>query len=216
MGHRFAELAFTPAVQRVQAEQGSREHYQRVEDGPAFNDVLGPLEQQFVAERDSFYMATVSQTGWPYVQHRGGPPGFVQVLDERTIGFADYRGNRQYVTVGNVAGDDRVSLILVDYPQRRRLKLLGRARVVTREQDATLVERVQTPGYKARVERAFVIAIEAFDWNCPQHITPRFTAAEIAQTTASQDALSAPGRASVRLRSAPVPRPRAGRAPESR
>lgn len=183
MGHRFAELAFTPQVRAAQEAAGSRAHYARFEEGPSFNDVLGDEEREFLAARDSVYLASVGETGWPYVQHRGGPPGFIHVLDERTLAFADFRGNRQYVSVGNLAGDSRVALIAVDYPRRRRLKLLGHARVVTPEQDAALIARLKTPGYRGVVERALVITVAGFDWNCPQHITPRFTEAEIAAAT---------------------------------
>ena len=183
MGHRFAELAFTPTVMAVQEHEGSRDSYRRLEGGEAHHDRLGPAEASFIAARDSFYMATVSQTGWPYLQHRGGPRGFLKVLDEGTIGFADFRGNRQYVSVGNLLGDDRVALILVDYPNRRRLKILGRARAVTMEDAATL-GRLDVPGYRAKIERGLVIAVEAFDWNCPQHLTPRFTTEEIAGAVA--------------------------------
>jgi predicted pyridoxine 5'-phosphate oxidase superfamily flavin-nucleotide-binding protein len=145
--------------------------------------VLGPREAAFIAERDSFYMATVSETGWPYIQHRGGAPGFVRVLDQKTIGFADFRGNRQYVSVGNLETNDRVSMILMDYPNRARLKILGRARLVgLDEQD--ILTRLSLPDYRAVVERGFVITIEAFDWNCPQHITPRYTSAEIEKAVA--------------------------------
>ncbi|HEX6012044.1 MAG TPA: pyridoxamine 5'-phosphate oxidase family protein, partial [Geminicoccaceae bacterium] len=126
----------------------------------------------------------VGETGWPYVQHRGGPPGFLKVLDERTIGFADFRGNRQHVSVGNLGGDDRVSLILVDYPNRRRLKILGRARVVEPDREPETVARLEVPGYRAKVERGILVAVEAFDWNCPQHITPRYTEAEVADAVA--------------------------------
>lgn len=177
MGHRFAELAFTPNVRAMQELQGSRSHYARMEGGEPFNDELTEREAQFLSERDSLYMASVSETGWPYVQHRGGPPGFLKVIDPHTIGFADFRGNRQYVSVGNLASNDRVALILVDYPNRRRLKLLGHAQVVTPEQTELLVA-LHTPGYPARVERGLLIRVAAFDWNCPQHITPRFTQAE--------------------------------------
>ena len=180
MGHRFAELAFTPAVKAVQEQQGSRSAYRRLEAGEPHHDRLGPAEAAFLAARDSFYLATVSETGWPYVQHRGGPPGFVRVLDERTIGFADLGGNRQYVSVGNLGHDDRVALILVDYPARRRLKLLGRARLVEPEADPETLARLALPGQEVRVERGILIEVEAFDWNCPQHITPRFTATELA------------------------------------
>lgn len=181
MGHRFAELAFTPAVQALQTLEGSRAAYARQEAGPPHHDRLGPEEIAFVAARDSFYMATVTESGWPYVQHRGGPPGFLRVLDERTIGFADFRGNRQYVSVGSIGQDDRVALILVDYPHQRRLKLLGRARLTD---DAETLQALTVGGYRARVERGILITVEAFDWNCPQHLTPRFTAEEIAVAVA--------------------------------
>lgn len=182
MTHRFAQLMFTPTVKAIQERQGSRASYARLEspDAPG-NDRLGAAEHDFIAARDSLYMATVSETGWPYVQHRGGPPGFIKVLDDRTIGIADYRGNRQYVSVGNLQVDDRVSLFLMDYPNRRRLKLLGHARTVDAQAEPDLVQRLQDPGYKARIERGLVITIEGFDWNCPQHITPRFTQAELTE-----------------------------------
>jgi hypothetical protein len=180
MAHRFSEIAFTPNVRAAQERAGSRSAYEQHAARSPARDRLGPDEIAFLAERDSFYMATVSETGWPYVQHRGGPPGFVTVLDERSVAFPDFRGNRQYVSVGNLAGDDRVSLIFVDYPRRARLKVLGRARLVELADDPALVARVERPDYDARVERVMVVTIEAFDWNCPQHITPRWTAHEIA------------------------------------
>ncbi len=184
MTHRFAELMFTPHVQAVQAQHGSRASYARFAepDAPA-NDRLGEAEHAFIAARDSFYLASVSETGWPYVQHRGGPPGFLKLLDERTLGFADYRGNKQYVSVGNLATDDRVALFFMDYPNRRRLKLLGHARVVDDAAEPEVMDRLNA-GVSARVERGIVIALEGFDWNCPQHITPRFTAAELADELA--------------------------------
>jgi uncharacterized protein len=184
MGHRFAEIAFTDRVKAIQDQQGSRAAYARFEGGERDHDRLGPAEAAFIAARDSFYMATISETGWPYVQHRGGPPGFLKVLDEQTVGFADFRGNRQYVSVGNLTVDDRVAMILVDYPRRRRLKILGRARPVTAGDEPATVQRLAVEGYPAKVERGLVIAVEAFDWNCPQHITPRFTEAEIAAAVA--------------------------------
>ena len=185
MGHKFAEIAFTPAVRHVQEQLGSRSNYARMETGEAMrNHVLGPSEAGFIGERDSFYMASVSETGWPYIQHRGGPKGFVRVLDEKTIGFADYRGNRQYVSVGNLMTNDRVSLFFMDYPNRTRLKLLGRARLIDAS-DAAALERLDVPGYRARIERGFLISVKAFDWNCPQHITQRYTLADIGQATAS-------------------------------
>lgn len=183
MGHRFAELAFTPNVQAIQESQGSRANYSRMEQGVASNDTLTDRESEFMTQRDSLYLASVSETGWPYVQHRGGPQGFVKVIDSKTIGFADFRGNRQYVSVGNLSGDDRVAMILVDYPSRSRLKLLGHAKIVGPEQPG-LLSRLQTPGYRAKVERGFLVRVAAFDWNCPQHITPRFTEAQFTLATA--------------------------------
>ncbi len=153
-----------------------------MEEGKPHHDVLGPEEAGFIAARDSFYMATVSETGWPYIQHRGGPPGFLRVLDEKTIGVADFRGNRQYISVGNLQTDDRVSLFLMDYPNRARLKILGRARIVDAADGETL-RRLSFADYKGEIERGLLITVEAFDWNCPQHITQRFTLAEIEATT---------------------------------
>jgi predicted pyridoxine 5'-phosphate oxidase superfamily flavin-nucleotide-binding protein len=170
---------FTPAVKRVQEDIGSRMSYARLEGGDKErNRLLGQGESRFIAERDSFYMASVGETGWPYLQHRGGPPGFVRMLDERTIGFADFRGNRQYVTVGNIAGNDRVSLFFMDYASQTRLKLLGRVRLVAMD-DRDVIDRLPPAGTDARVERGILITVEAFDWNCSQHITPRYTAAEV-------------------------------------
>jgi hypothetical protein len=183
VGHKFAELAFTPKVKAAQEQHGSRRAYSRMESGEDHHDVLGPNEAGFIGARDSFYMATVSETGWPYIQHRGGPAGFVRILDDKTIGFADFRGNRQYVSVGNLQTEDRVSLFLIDYPNRARLKILGRARMVDTSDKETL-QRLSMPEYGAQVERGILISIEAFDWNCPQHITPRFTLAEIEEGTA--------------------------------
>jgi uncharacterized protein len=179
MTHRFAELAFTPAVRAAQERMGSRKAYAKLKEGPVHHDRLGIGEAAFITARDSFYIATVGETGWPYIQHRGGPAGFVKVLDERTLGFADFRGNRQYVSLGNLGGNDRVSLFFIDYPHQARLKLLGRARPMTFEEDPELIARLAMPDYPARIERGFIIAIEAYDWNCSQHITPRFTAAEV-------------------------------------
>ena len=179
MGHKFAEIAFTDTVKTLQEAMGSRKSYARLEGREAeFNHRLTPREAAFIAERDSFYMATVSETGWPYVQHRGGAKGFVRVFDDKTIGFADYSGNRQYVSVGNLMKDDRVSLFFMDYPNRTRLKLLGRVTLVDRDDTETL-QKLTLPGAKARIERGMLITVEAFDWNCPQHITPRFTAQEV-------------------------------------
>ncbi len=180
MTPKFAELTFTPTVKAVQEQMGSRKAYGRMDGVPADGDQLGGAEAAFIATRDSFYIASVSESGWPYIQHRGGPAGFVKVLDERTLGFADFRGNRQYVSVGNLSGDERVALFFMDYPRQARLKLLGRARIVPAEEEPELIARLAVPGYPARIERGIVITVEAFDWNCSQHITPRFGQAEIA------------------------------------
>lgn len=183
MGHRFADIAFTDTVKQVQEALGSRKSYARMEGGPDFHGDLGPNEAEFIGQRDSFYIASVSETGWPYVQHRGGPAGFVRVLDPKTIGFADFAGNRQYISVGNVMKDDRVALFFMDYRDRTRLKVLGHATLVPMEDGETL-RRLQVPGYRARIERGFLIRIEAFDWNCSQHITQRFTLPEIEEAVA--------------------------------
>ena len=180
MARAFAEIAFTPAVRDVQERQGTALAHERMlarEADPA--NRLSPDETTFVEARDGFYQATVSETGWPYVQFRGGPPGFLRVIDDRTIGYADFRGNRQYVSAGNLAGDDRVSLILMDYQNRRRLKVLGRARLVEASDDPGLVTRLQVEGYRARPERAVLIAVAALEWNCPQHIPARLTLEEL-------------------------------------
>jgi hypothetical protein len=178
MGHKFAEIAFTPTVKKEQERSGSRRSYARMEEGDAHHDRLGAREAAFISERDSFYMATVSETGWPYIQHRGGPAGFVRILDDKIIGFADFAGNHQYVSVGNLQTDDRVSLFFMDYPNQSRLKLLGHVRLIEAG-ESKLLERLQLSDYGARIERGMVITIEGYDWNCPQHITPRFTQAQV-------------------------------------
>ena len=181
----FAEIAFTPAVQTLQQASGSRETYARMAAQGGRGEGLGPSEAAFITAADSFYLATVSETGWPYVQHRGGPAGFLKVIAPDRIAYAEFRGNRQYVSLGNLSQDDRVSLIVIDYPNRRRLKLLGRLRFETlAEADPALIAALALPDYRARVERVAIIHIEAFDWNCPQHITPRYTLAQLA--TAAQ------------------------------
>jgi predicted pyridoxine 5'-phosphate oxidase superfamily flavin-nucleotide-binding protein len=184
MTHRFADIAFTPAVKRVQEKQGSRAAYARNKRvAEPFNLLLGETEAQFIADRDSLYMASVGETGWPYIQHRGGPPGFVRMLDASTIGFADFRGNRQYISVGNLLTNDRVSMFFMDYPNRTRLKLLGRARAVDPE-DLETLGKLAVPGYRATVERGILITVEGFDWNCPRHITERFSLGEVRRVSA--------------------------------
>ncbi len=180
MARSFADIAFTPKVRAIQEDQGSARAYAKfLAPDAAPGDRLGEREAAFVAARDGFYQATVSETGWPYVQFRGGPAGFLNVLDDKTVAYADFRGNRQYISTGNLTGDDRISLILMDYPNRRRLKIWGRARLVDAGDDPALVARLQVDGYRGRPERAVVITVEAFDWNCPQHIPQRFTLEEL-------------------------------------
>lgn len=176
MARNFLDIAFTPAVIAAQEHAYGRA---AAPGQPGDRDALGPEEIAFVNARDSFYMATVSETGWPYVQHRGGPPGFVKVLGPNEIAFADLRGNRQLLSTGNLAGNDRVALILVDYPRRMRLKILGRARAIDRGVDPELDARVGVDRPGGKTERILRIDVVAFDWNCPQHITPRWTKTEV-------------------------------------
>jgi len=184
MTSRFLNLVFSPSVKAAQQQSGSRDAYAK-RDGATEPDRLTENEAQFIATRDSFYMASVGAGGWPYVQHRGGPPGFVKVLGERTLGLADFRGNRQYVSVGNLADDNRVALFMMDYARRARLKLLGHARTVDLAGAPDLAAALIDQTYGAKIERGIIIDIEAFDWNCPQHITPRFTLSEIEPSIAA-------------------------------
>jgi predicted pyridoxine 5'-phosphate oxidase superfamily flavin-nucleotide-binding protein len=176
MSRAFAHIAFTPAVREAQTRDGSREQYARAfeAEGNSRNAELGPEEAAFIAEQRSFYMATVSETGWPYVQHRGGSPGFVKVVDPKTVSFVDLPGNRQFISIGNLTNNDRVALILVDYAHRQRLKLLGRLSV--REISA-----------QGRLGRELTIQVEAFDWNCPQHIPVRFEAEDVQRALDARD-----------------------------
>lgn len=180
MGRRFAEIAFTPLVKEQQRQHGSRHLYERVEQSSDLGDRLGEYEQAFIQESDGFYMASVTETGWPYIQYRGGMKGFLHVLDDRTLGFADLRGNKQYISVGNLQHDDRVALFFMDYPTQQRLKILGRAKIHEGDEEARkLIETLRVPEEKSPAERAMLIHIAAFDWNCPQHITPRYTEEEL-------------------------------------
>ncbi len=187
MTHRFADLAFTGSVRAAQEHYGSRAHNKRLQENFGPNDQLTVRETDFIAQRDTFYLATVSETGWPYVQHRGGPPGFLKVLGPNQIAYADFRGNTQLISVGNVSKNDRCSLILMDYPNRHRLKILGHMRVEdSRSVAVTDLATVNLPEYKARVERVVFIDVVAFDWNCAQHITRRYTESEFEQLTDEQ------------------------------
>lgn len=172
-----SDIAFTPAVKTAQERMGSRSGYAKMEERGGWSDTVTPDLVSFLAERDSFYLATASADGRPYIQHRGGPAGFLKVLDDKTLAFADYKGNRQYISVGNLSENDRAFLFLMDYPNRRRIKIWGRAEFV--EGDAELLGRLVDPQYAAAPERAVVFHLEAWDVNCPQHIAPRFTEEEL-------------------------------------
>jgi len=176
MAHRFLDIAATASVKAAQAANGSDRIWSEAKSYRAC-DRFTAAEVAFIAERDSFYMATVSETGWPYVQHRGGPPGFLRVMNATTLAFADFRGNKQYITLGNAAANDRGALFLMDYPNRRRLKIY--VRIEVKDLEPALAATLVLPGYRAKPERAFVLHLEAFDWNCSQHITPRFAEPEI-------------------------------------
>lgn len=178
MSYGFLEIASTPDVRAFQAQMGAGGLWRDFKGHRDF-DRFGADEAAFIAERDSFYVASVSETGWPYVQHRGGPRGFLKLVDGRTLAFADYRGNRQYITAGNLTGNDRVCLFLMDYAHRARLKVYARVETLSLDEAPDLARLVDVPGYRGRPERVFRLHLEAFDWNCSQHITPRFTEQEI-------------------------------------
>jgi predicted pyridoxine 5'-phosphate oxidase superfamily flavin-nucleotide-binding protein len=180
MSYGFLDIAVTPSVRAAQAENGAAHLWTDFKGHRAF-DRFTENEVAFIAARDSFYMASVSETGWPYVQHRGGPRGFLRVIDDKTLAFADFAGNRQYISLGNLGADARVSLILMDYTNRRRLKIFAHAEVRGLADDPELAAAIATPGYRGKAERAFVLRLDAFDWNCPQHITPRFDAPDVAE-----------------------------------
>lgn len=175
----FGSIAFTPLVKKLQERYGSRRQYERMEKEHGSQDRLSDFEREFLSQRDSFYWANTSVTGWPYVQHRGGPKGFLKVIDDQTLAFGDFRGNKQYISTGNLLSDDRTAMIMVDYPRQARLKILGRVEIIEGEKAAPWLPRVVVPGYKADIERVFIVRVAAYDWNCPQHITPRYTADEI-------------------------------------
>ncbi len=172
MARNFAEIAFTESVKAQQEKYGSRHSYARIEAIERGTE-LSLAEADFIAERDSFYLATVGENGYPYVQFRGGPKGFLKVLDQKTLAYADFRGNLQYISVGNLSRNDRAALILMDYARRQRLKIYARIEVIEAKDAPELIAQLQDPDYKAQIERAMVLHVEAFDWNCPQHITPQ-------------------------------------------
>ena len=180
MAQNYRHILFNDAVKALQERHGSRASYLKLDAGAdGTPDRLTAKELDYIALRDSFYMASVNGDGWPYMQHRGGPAGFLRHIEGNRIGFADYRGNKQYISTANLAGNDRVSLFLMDYPNKDRLKLVGHARSVELADDPELVTSLMPEGYRAVPERAFLIDVIGWEWNCSQHITPRFTEAEI-------------------------------------
>jgi len=179
VAYPFGSAIFTPTIKALQEKHGSRRSYAKRESAGVSSDPIGPDEAQFIEERDSFYMATIGETGWPYVQHRGGPKGFLKVIDANTLAFADFRGNRQYISAGNLTTNPRVAMILVDYPQQTRLKILGTIQTLEGVEAKEWLSEHPDPGYPAQMERVFAIHVEATDWNCQQHITPRFSEDEI-------------------------------------
>jgi predicted pyridoxine 5'-phosphate oxidase superfamily flavin-nucleotide-binding protein len=182
MAKNFAEIAFTDAVKKLQEKYGSRKNYERMEKFSVI-DGLTDHEMTFIENRDSFYLASIGVKEFPYVQHRGGPKGFLKVLDTKRLGFIDFIGNRQYVSVGNMATNTNVSLIMIDYPSRSRLKIFAKAEIVALDDNSELFKTLNLDNYKFRPERMMVFHIEAYDWNCPQHIKQRFTLEEIDEIT---------------------------------
>jgi uncharacterized protein len=180
MSYGFLDVAVTPSVRAVQSAMGSDRLWKDFKGHREFNQFTAD-EVAFIGQRDSFYMATVSETGWPYVQHRGGPAGFLKVVDDKTLAFADFRGNRQYISVGNLGADDRATLILVDYAAKARLKIYVHVEAFALDANSELASLVQVKGYRAKPERILLLHLVAFDWNCPQHITPRFTETQITE-----------------------------------
>ncbi|MDN3654383.1 pyridoxamine 5'-phosphate oxidase family protein [Ferruginibacter paludis] len=185
MAKNFAAIAYSDAVKEMQEKLGSRATYARMERD-TYIDGLTDNEVDFIAQRDSFYMASIGENGFPYIQHRGGPKGFLKVLDSKRIGFIDFKGNMQYITVGNLATNNNVALIMVDYPARARLKIYAKAEIIELKNNPELYHLLDLGDYKFRPERMMVLTIEAYDWNCPQHITPRYSAEEIEQAFAPQ------------------------------
>jgi predicted pyridoxine 5'-phosphate oxidase superfamily flavin-nucleotide-binding protein len=180
MSYGFLDIAVTPSVRAVQAKMGADQFWQDFK-GHRESDRFTENEAAFIADRDSFYIATVSETGWPYMQHRGGPRGFLKLVDDRTLAFADYRGNRQYISTGNLAADDRACLFLMDYTRRARLKVYAQVETLGLDDDPALTALATVSGYKAKLERIFRLRLKNFDWNCSQHITPRFTEQEVSE-----------------------------------
>ena len=184
MANKFQEIMFTPNVKLAQTQYGSRKHYERFENGETEFTGFTDSEKEFIERQISFYIATTNEDGHPYIQFRGGPKGFLKVLDNKTLGYADFRGNLQYISVGNLKANDKAALILMDYANKTRLKILARVEVIDAKDAPEIIEQLADKEYKAKIERAMILHIEAFDWNCPQHITQRFTLEEIEQINA--------------------------------
>ncbi len=184
MANNFYDIAFTPDVKRAQERYGSRRRFERIEDERAEKIALSDAEIDFIERCDGFYMATIGEQNQPYVQFRGGRAGFLKILDEQTLGFADFRGNLQYISVGNLSGNNRVALFLMDYANRRRLKIFAEAEVRDAADAPELIEKLRDENYEAKIERAVILRVKAFNWNCPQHITPRYTIEQIRQIVA--------------------------------
>lgn len=180
MAKNYLEIAFTASVKAEQEKYGSRRQYERTEKIERGTE-LSFAEADFIAERDSFYLATIGENDYPYVQFRGGAPGFLKTLDSKTLGYADFRGNRQYISVGNLSVNNRAALIIMDYQNRRRLKIYARIEVLEAAAAPELIAKLENSEYQAKIERAVILHVEAFDWNCPQHIKPRYTIEEIKQ-----------------------------------
>lgn len=180
-----SDIAFTPTVKDIQTNKGSRRAYASMEEGDGWSTAISGEVAAFIAQQTSVFLATANALGQPYIQHRGGPPGFLRVLDENTLGFADFRGNRQYITTGNLAENPKAYLFLIDYAHRRRLKIWGTAKVIN--DDAALLAQLMPPDYAAKPEHAIIFHVEAWDRNCPQHIPQRFEAADVAAALAERD-----------------------------
>jgi uncharacterized protein len=179
MTDRYLEIATGDAVKRLQERWGSRSAYCRLESGPVSHDKLGPEEIAFIETQDTFFLASINENGWPYIQHRGGPPGFLKILGDQQLAFPDFKGNRQYLSFGNILNNPRVSLFLIDYPSRVRLKIFGHAKVVEGDDLPEALRKIENYPGATKVERGIVVQVQAFDWNCPKYIVPRFTEAQV-------------------------------------
>ncbi len=179
MAKHFMEFAFNDSVRNVQEKYGTRAAYQKMESRSEFRNKLTWQEKGYIKTRDSFYLSSVGENGWPYIQFRGGPKGFLKVIDDNVLAYADFKGNGQYISTGNINATEKTVLFLMDYTQQQRLKIWAEAEVLHADDHPKLLEKVKMPDYSATIERIFVFKVQAFDWNCPQHITPRYTKEEI-------------------------------------